>query len=162
MVSGRPERATTGGIAKGGGPRRPIRVLWGGALFRPGFLEHALSDENRKDERLSAEIKVDYRAGGSFVTDYSANVSRTGVFIRTSHPLPVGEKVRLRMQLKAGDAPFALDGVVKWVSTMRNKQHAAGMGVEFVDLPDEVRTQIERLVREVGREGAHTFGSPPI
>ncbi|MEL6184220.1 MAG: TIGR02266 family protein, partial [Myxococcota bacterium] len=76
-------------------------------------------DENRRAERLSAELKVDYRAKGSFVTDYSANVSRRGVFIQTSHPLPVGEKVRLRLQLPEGGAPFALDGVVKWVRTGR-------------------------------------------
>lgn len=117
-------------------------------------------DENRREERLSAELKVDYRAGGSFVTDYSANVSRKGVFIQTSHPLPVGQKVRLRMQLPEGDAPFALDGVVKWVSASREQQeHPPGMGVEFIDLPDEAREQIERLVRSVGREGPTFEGS---
>lgn len=119
-----------------------------------------MSDDNRRDERLSAELKVDYRTGGSFVTDYSANVSRTGVFIQTSHPLPVGEKVRLRMQLPEGEAPFALDGVVKWVCTARDKgRHPPGMGIEFVDLPDPVHQQLDRLVREVGRENAHGFAS---
>lgn len=120
-----------------------------------------MSDENRRDERLSAELKVDYRAGGSFVTDYSANVSRKGVFIRTSHPLAVGEKVRLRLQLPEGDAPFALDGVVKWVCTVRDKdRHPPGMGVEFVDLPEEIRLHIDRLVRQVGSEGPSFSRSP--
>lgn len=109
-----------------------------------------MSSENRQDERLSAELKVDYRSEGSFVTDYSANVSRKGVFIQTSHPLAVGAKVRLRMQLPEGDAPFALDGRVKWVCTARDAEgHPAGMGVEFIDLPDTIRDQIDRLVRQV-------------
>lgn len=118
-----------------------------------------MSPDNRKDERLSAEIKVDYRTEGSFVTDYSANVSRQGVFIRTSHPLPVGQRVRLRLQLPEGDAPFALDGVVKWISDGRSPAgHPAGMGVEFISLPDRVRQQIDDLVRQVGREATY-FGS---
>ncbi len=111
-----------------------------------------MSDDHRKDSRLPAELKVDYRSGGHFVTDYSANVSRHGLFIQTSHPLPVGEKVRIRLQLPDGEAPFALDGVVKWTAGVRDRdRHPPGMGVEFVDIPDEVRKQLERLVREVGR-----------
>ena len=112
-----------------------------------------MSDDNRRDRRLSAELKVDYRAGGSFVTDYSANVSRKGLFIRTSHPLAVGEKIRLRMQAPGGDAPFALDGIVKWVCSVRERgDHPAGMGVEFVDLPEEAKQEIDRLVRQVGKD----------
>jgi uncharacterized protein (TIGR02266 family) len=119
-----------------------------------------VKDDNRRFERLAAELKVDYRAGGSFVTDYSANVSRQGVFVQTSHPLPVGEKVRLRLQLPEGEAPFALDGVVKWVCTMRDKdRHPPGMGIEFVDLPEDVEAQIDRLVRDVGREAGPSFRS---
>lgn len=119
-------------------------------------------EDNRRDERLSAELKVDYRTGGSFVTDYSANVSRKGVFIRTSHPLPVGEKVRLRLQLPEGDEPFALDGVVKWVCTVRDKdRHPPGMGVEFIDLPEDIRQMIDRLVRQIGRETPHGYRSSP-
>lgn len=119
-----------------------------------------MSSNNRREERLSAEIKVDYRTEGSFVTDYSANVSRQGVFIRTSHPLPVGQRVRLRLQLPEGDVPFALDGLVKWVSDGREPSgHPAGMGVEFVGLPDPIRVQIDDLVRQVGRESTPYFGS---
>lgn len=107
------------------------------------------SDDNtRSDPRHVAEVKVDYRSAGSFMTDYAANISKGGIFIKTSLPLPVGERVRLRLTLPGGDAPFALDGVVKWVSTLRDKDKPmAGMGVEFVNFDDEIREKLKALVR---------------
>lgn len=103
---------------------------------------------HRNEPRLPAEVKVDYRTIGSFMTDYAENISQGGLFIRTSLPLPVGERVRLRLMLPDGDAPFALDGVVKWVSTIREKeQHPAGMGVEFVDFDQEVQDKLAALVK---------------
>lgn len=107
--------------------------------------------ENRREPRLPVEVKVDYRTVGSFITDYSKNISKGGVFIHTSLPLPVGERVRLRLTLPDGDAPFALDGVVKWTSTLRDKdKHPPGMGVEFVDFSDEVKQKLEALVAKYG------------
>jgi type IV pilus assembly protein PilZ len=107
-----------------------------------------VSDNRRKGgDRLPVEVKVDYRTVGSFITDYTKNISRGGVFIRTSLPLEVGERIRLRITLPDGDAPFALDGVVKWTSTLRDREkHPPGMGVEFTNFTEEVRLQLERLV----------------
>lgn len=102
---------------------------------------------HRREPRLPAEVKVDYRSIGSFMTDYAENISQGGLFIRTSLPLPVGERVRLRLTLPDGDAPFALDGVVKWVSTLRDRdERPAGMGIEFVDFNDEVKGKLSALV----------------
>lgn len=107
--------------------------------------------DNRRAPRLPVEVKVDYRTVGSFITDYTKDISKGGVFIRTSLPLEIGERVRLRLTLPGGDAPFALDGVVKWTSTLRDKEkHPPGMGIEFVDFDDDTRKRIEDLVRSYG------------
>ena len=109
------------------------------------------ASDNRKEARLPAEVKVDYRTGGSFITDYTQIISQGGLVIRTSLPMEVGEKVRLRLTLPGGEAPFALDGVVKWVSTLRDKdKHPPGMGIEFTDFSDEVKAQLASLVKNVG------------
>ncbi len=107
-----------------------------------------MSDNRRKGgDRLPVEVKVDYRTVGSFITDYTKNISKGGVFIRTSLPLEVGERIRLRITLPEGDAPFALDGIVKWVSSVRDREkHPPGMGVEFTSFTDDVKDQLERLV----------------
>ena len=104
--------------------------------------------DNRRESRLPIDVKVDYRTAGSFITDYTKNISRGGLFIATSLPLEVGTRVRLRLTLPDGDAPFALDGVVKWVSTLRDKDaHPPGMGIEFVDFDEKVKTKLESLVK---------------
>jgi uncharacterized protein (TIGR02266 family) len=104
-------------------------------------------EEHRGKERLPVEVKVDYRSVGSFITDYSRNISNTGLFVRTSLPLAIGERVRLRLTLPGGAAPFALDGVVKWVSSLQNKsKHPPGMGIEFVDFDEKVAADIQKLV----------------
>ena len=107
-----------------------------------------MSSENRKAARLPADVKVDYRTVGSFITDYTRNISKGGIFIRTSLPLEIGERVRLRLTLPDGDAPFALDGVVKWVATLKDREkHPPGMGIEFVDFSEEVRAKLDTLVK---------------
>lgn len=107
-----------------------------------------MSSDNRKAPRLPADVKVDYRTVGSFITDYTRNISHGGIFIRTSLPLEVGERVRLRLTLPDGDAPFALDGVVKWISTLKDRdKHPPGMGIEFVDFDEKVKAKLDSLVK---------------
>ena len=104
---------------------------------------------------MPADVKVDYRTVGSFITDYTRNISQGGIFIRTSLPLEIGERVRLRLTLPDGDAPFALDGVVKWVSTLRDRdKHPPGMGIEFVDFNDEVKAKLDALVKAYNQDKA--------
>lgn len=106
-----------------------------------------MTGRNRRTERAVAEIKVDYRSSGNFVTDYSANLSQTGVFIRTSSPLQIGEQIRIRFQLPGDGMPFGLDGRVKWISTGREQHgHPSGMGVEFVDVPIDTQARIDALL----------------
>jgi len=103
-------------------------------------------DEMRKTPRLPVEVKVDYRTVGRFITDFSQNVSSGGLFIKTSAPLGVGEKVRIRLTLPDGDAPFALDGVVRWVAD-RQGDHTPGMGIEFLNFDEDARRRVEALIR---------------
>ena len=44
----------------------------------------------RRGNRKMAEVKVDYRTVGSFITDYSRDISQGGIFISTKAPRPVG------------------------------------------------------------------------
>lgn len=108
-----------------------------------------MTSDKRRSERLPVEIKVDYRSAGRFLTDYSRNVSRGGLFVETCLPLEPGEKVRLRLTLPGVDAPFALDGVVRWVSHRDDDtSHPTGMGIEFLGADDELQRHVDRLLNE--------------
>ncbi len=115
------------------------------ALARASLRE--VTDDNRQAQRFTVEVKVDYRTVGSFITDYTTNVSKKGLFVRTSLPLRVGERVRLRLTLPEGDAPFALDGIVKWTVSLKDEgDHPPGMGIEFVNYDEQTEEQLSKLV----------------
>jgi type IV pilus assembly protein PilZ len=109
-----------------------------------------MGDSNRrKTGRLPVEVKVDYRTVGSFITDYTKDLSQGGIFVATSLPLEVGERVRLRLTLPGHALPFALEGVVRWTSGVHDKDRTPGMGIEFVNFSDELREELSRLVDKI-------------
>lgn len=102
--------------------------------------------ERRIQKRVSAEVKIDYRTVGSFITDYAANISNGGVFVATSLPMSVDQKVRLRITLPGHDLPFALEGVVRWSRPAVEGEVNPGMGIEFVDFDDVLKNELEQFV----------------
>lgn len=103
------------------------------------------AQNRRKSSRAPAEVKVDYRTIGSFITDYSKDISQGGIFIATSLPLNVGDQVRLRITLPGHVLPFALEGVVRW-AIQAGVSDKPGMGVEFTAFDDQVKAELGRLV----------------
>lgn len=120
------------------------------ALLRgPRDAGEKMSDERRTNPRAPVELKVDYRTVGSFVTNFSKDVSTGGVFIRTSAPLPVGTRVRLRLALPGDALPVALDGVVEWERGLHESESGpAGMGVSFENASPELVAGLRRLVAD--------------
>jgi type IV pilus assembly protein PilZ len=114
----------------------------------------------RKGSRKMAEVKVDYRTVGSFITDYSRDISQGGIFISTSLPLNVGDQVRLRITLPGHELPFALEGVVRWNTGLQDKEKLIpGMGVEFTGFGDNVKDELARLVAVLEQEENNGSGA---
>ena len=44
-------------------------------------------------------VNREFRSVEEFISEYVSNVSRTGAFIRTDDPLPLGTRVQLRFTL---------------------------------------------------------------
>ena len=100
----------------------------------------------RKQTRAPAEVKIDYRTVGSFITDYTKDLSQGGAFIQTSLPLPVGEKVRLRITIPGHALPFSLEGVVRWSTGPSVTDRTAGMGIEFTAFGEDVKRELAAFV----------------
>ena len=136
-----------------GGPKPPFAGSTGLAISAGSIHLSDVATEHRRSPRVVADVKVDYRTIGSFITDYTQNISKGGLFIQTSLPLEVGARVRLRLTLPGGDVPFGIDGIVKWVATTREKDnHLPGMGIEFVDFDEYTQQKLEALVRAYSGE----------
>ncbi len=113
----------------------------------------ALPQNKRRAARLHHEIPVAYRSVGSFLTDWATNISQGGLFINTRKPLPVGTAVKILVQLPGASFPFQLQGRVTRVTEFDNHANMVpGMGVEFTDVDEPKRREIEKFVERLSRE----------
>ena len=101
-----------------------------------------MSDDQgqRRDERLT--INKEFESFDAFVSEYVANVSRSGVFVRSPSPLSVGTRVNLRFTVLA-DEVETVEGVGEVV---RVHDDPPGMGVVFTELSSYSQQILERLL----------------
>ncbi len=112
---------------------------------------HPVDSEPRVSNRVPMERKVvlKFHDFGGFSIEYSANVSTSGMFVKTTSAKPVGSIFIFEIWL--GDERKLVHGLgeVVWI---REKEEAsdrpAGMGVSYLKLDDESRAAIARIVEE--------------
>jgi hypothetical protein len=101
--------------------------------------------ERRKLPRYAYPIEVVIGWGSNTIQALTRNISLRGMFIETGQPLWPRAEFTARLSLPE---PIELDCIVKHVEPAR------GMGVEFKDVPDMEREQLELLVAGLGEGGA--------
>lgn len=101
-------------------------------------------EEKRHDPRV--QVNREFSSIEEFITEYVSDISRTGIFIRSDDPLPVGTKVDLRFTVIAFDFETieGIGEVVRVVSPSEG-QHA-GMGVVFTELTSYSERLVDRLL----------------
>jgi uncharacterized protein (TIGR02266 family) len=87
----------------------------------------------------------------------SENVSRTGMLLRTGHPLPVGTEFLFDFALPDSDTSFKGSGVVVR-HTEPGAERVYGMGIQFLDLDEDVGQLLDLFVRT---EKTHVAPNPP-
>jgi len=103
---------------------------------------------NDKDQRREDRITInkEFESFDAFINEYVTNISRTGVFIRSKTPLPVGTTVNLRFTVIMDDIE-SIEGTGKVV---RVEEDPAGMGVVFTHLTSYSQKLIEKLLTQTG------------
>ena len=97
--------------------------------------KHVARRAKRKACALEAAFLTDALRFPGRVTD----ISLFGAFVDTLNPLPAKTPLELSLILSGGSFVNAR-GTVVW------SQENMGMGIEFTDMVEESRTQIERIV----------------
>ena len=115
--------------------------------------------ERRSAERvgLVTPIRIRYESVIDFVETQSMNISRTGMFIVTDAPAPLGSRIEFEFSLTDG---FVLLCGLAEVVRVAMGGIVEGMGVRFLDLDDANRRVIERIVSvntDEGRVSTITF-----
>ena len=91
-------------------------------------------------------INHDFASVDAFIDEYVMNISRSGVFVRSEDPLPVGTKVNLRFTVIM-DELETIEGVGEVVRTVHlGDGPAPGMGVVFIELNSVSRQLVEKIL----------------
>jgi uncharacterized protein (TIGR02266 family) len=101
--------------------------------------------QGRRQEQRQT-INREFKSVEEFIHEYVSNISRSGVFIRSSDPLPVGTRVALRFTVLM-DEIETIEGIGEVMRTVPpGGADAPGMGVVFVELTRHSKDLIERLL----------------
>lgn len=100
----------------------------------------------RAEERVT--INKEFETFDAFIHEYVTNISRSGVFVRSKNPLPVGTEINLNFTVIMEDIE-TIEGIG---SVVRVEENPSGMGVVFTELTGYSKVIIERLLtrRSVG------------
>ena len=96
--------------------------------------------DSRRDVRVSINKRFD--SFEQLAREYATDISRSGTFIKTDHPLPVGTKVNLKFSVVTSDAEV-IEGLGEVV---RVSDEPSGMGVVFRELSDASRRSLQRIL----------------
>jgi uncharacterized protein (TIGR02266 family) len=87
-------------------------------------------------------INKEFESFDAFVHEYVINISRSGAFVRSQHPLPVGTEVNLKFTVIMDEVEH-IEGIGKVV---RVETAPPGMGVVFTSLSEYSQRLIARLL----------------
>src|ERR1700727_2257573 len=85
---------------------------------------------SKRDGGDRVTINKEFESFDAFIQEYVTNISRTGVFIKSQQPLPIGTQVNLRFTVIMDDIE-TIEGVGEVV---RVEASPPGMGVVFREL----------------------------
>jgi uncharacterized protein (TIGR02266 family) len=94
----------------------------------------------RNEPRVT--INKEFDSFDQFIQEYVTNISRSGVFIKTKQPLPVGTTVNLRFTVIMND----IESIEGEGEVVRVETDPPGMGVVFRNLTPSSETLIEKLL----------------
>jgi uncharacterized protein (TIGR02266 family) len=99
-----------------------------------------MTDSRRDEQRVT--INMEFESFDAFINEYVTNISRSGAFIRSKNPLPVGTPVNLKFTVIMDDIE-TIEGAGEVV---RVESDPPGMGVVFTHLTAFSQQLIERLL----------------
>jgi len=68
------------------------------------------ANDERTEERCNASLKVSYNSYNEFITEYTKNVSKGGVFINTKRHHEISEIVDISLIVPGLDRPLIIKG----------------------------------------------------
>jgi uncharacterized protein (TIGR02266 family) len=91
-------------------------------------------------------INHEFTSVDQFIAEYVMNISRSGVFIKSEDPLPIGTHVNLRFSVILDELEI-IEGIGEVVRLVDpGPDRVGGMGVVFVEMTQVSKELIERIL----------------
>ncbi|MCS6800168.1 MAG: TIGR02266 family protein, partial [Myxococcota bacterium] len=109
--------------------------------------------DTRKDKRAPVALKVRFKSAtvDEFIEQYSKDISRGGMFIKSRSPMSVGTLLKFELLLK--DETRIIHGVgrVVWkreASESTGEDQPPGMGIKFIKMDPASRALVDQIVAQ--------------
>jgi uncharacterized protein (TIGR02266 family) len=105
--------------------------------------------DGRTYPRVNARLRVGWTSSQDFLSAWSQNISRGGIFIATDSPPALREVVELSVELPDGKPPVKTHAeVVHCVTTEQTRRTGtvAGAGLQFLDADDDFRERLDACI----------------
>ncbi len=115
---------------------------------------------SRDSQRVPLETRVQLKFEwfGGFISEYSANISPGGIFIRTQTPEPVGRLIGFELRLGDDYELIKGNGEVVWARVIdQGPDKPAGMGIRFLEITPDGRELIYQMVDNYIAQGGTPF-----
>jgi len=108
--------------------------------------------DTRKDKRAPISLKVRFKSAtlDEFIEQYSVDISRGGIFIKSKTPMSVGTLLKFEFQLKDESRLIHGVGRVVWKREPADGDDPPGMGIKFIKMDPESRALVEQMVQKRG------------
>ena len=108
----------------------------------PSLAPHLFPDNfnRRSSPRVVLGIPIQYRFGNTIAAALTLNLSRGGIAIRTTSPLDMGVKIKVRFRMPGSKRDIDAEGRVAWAD------RRVGMGVQFEKVDPANQTIIDQFV----------------
>ena len=89
--------------------------------------------ENRRSPRVASFHRVRFGATSPVEPGETGDMSESGLYVISEHPLEVGSSVTVMIEL--ADRDLHMTGVVRWVRNQHDRGRAPGMGIQLDAAP---------------------------
>jgi uncharacterized protein (TIGR02266 family) len=104
--------------------------------------------ERRRTERAPVVVRIEYSTVDALFSDFTRNINEGGIFVETDEPIPLDEKVDLKLRLPGSSELVHATGRVVRVETT-SPTSVGGIAIEFEQLDAEAREAINAAVRRL-------------
>jgi uncharacterized protein (TIGR02266 family) len=117
----------------------------------PSQAETRAAVERRRSERAPVTVRIEYATVDALFSDFTRDINEGGIFVETDEPIPLDQKVELKLRLPGSKQLVHARGRV--VRIQPESEHSpAGIAIEFEELDREARETINRAVRRLRQE----------